>query len=175
MTNWTINAINTINHNDVEYIYVPFNYALFRDKSNQTHRQFKKIITRQGEIKPCFLFEVEKHRQCLLSEAHEECGRCNNSTSAKINQDRTLLEKRLKSFCLAIYTVSSMGEHLPYKQRVIGSSPIQCTKMGRYDQWRCQRAVNPSRKIQRRFDSYSAHHMVSVVQWLGHKFVALGM
>ena len=34
MTNWTINAINTINHNDVEYIYVPFNYALFRDKSN---------------------------------------------------------------------------------------------------------------------------------------------
>ena len=35
MKNWTINAINTINHNDVEYIYVPFSHALFRDKSNQ--------------------------------------------------------------------------------------------------------------------------------------------
>lgn len=34
MTNWTINAINTMNHNDVEYIYVPFSHALFRDKSN---------------------------------------------------------------------------------------------------------------------------------------------
>ena len=81
MTNWTINAINTINHNDVEYIYVPFNYALFRDKSNQTHRQFEKIITRQGETKPCFLF-------------------------ARLAQ---------------------LGEHLPYKQRVVGSSPTGCT------------------------------------------------
>ena len=81
MTNWTINAINTINHNDVEYIYVPFNYALFRDKSNQTHRQFKKIITRQGETKPCFLF-------------------------ARLAQ---------------------LGEHLPYKQRVVGSSPTRST------------------------------------------------
>ena len=33
MRNWTINAINTINHSDVEYIYVPFQDALFRDKS----------------------------------------------------------------------------------------------------------------------------------------------
>ena len=66
MTNWTINAINTINHNDVEYIYVPFNHALFRDKSNQTHKQFKKIITRQGETKPCFLFEVEKHSRMFV-------------------------------------------------------------------------------------------------------------
>ena len=86
MTNWTINAINTINHNDVEYIYVPFNYALFRDKSNQTHRQFEKIITRQGETKPCFLF-------------------------ARLAQ---------------------LGEHLPYKQRVVGSSPTGCTSMGGY-------------------------------------------
>ena len=33
MTNWTINTNITINHNDVEYIYVPFKDALFREKS----------------------------------------------------------------------------------------------------------------------------------------------
>ena len=66
MTNWTINAINTINHNDVEYIYVPFKDALFRDKSNQAHSSTNEIITRQGGLKPCFLFEVEKHSRMFV-------------------------------------------------------------------------------------------------------------
>ena len=32
MKNWNMTNI-TINHNDVEYIYVPFKDALFREKS----------------------------------------------------------------------------------------------------------------------------------------------
>ena len=56
MMNWNINTIANEHNYSVEYIYVPFSHALFRDKSNQTHMQFKKIITRQGETKPCFLF-----------------------------------------------------------------------------------------------------------------------
>ena len=34
MKNWN-NTIITINYTGVEYIYVPFKNALFRDKSNQ--------------------------------------------------------------------------------------------------------------------------------------------
>ena len=42
MKNWNMTNI-TINHNDVEYIYVPFKDALFREKSIQTHRQFDRL------------------------------------------------------------------------------------------------------------------------------------
>ena len=42
MTNWN-STIITINHTSVEYIYVPFQDALFREKSIQTHRQFNRL------------------------------------------------------------------------------------------------------------------------------------
>ena len=35
--------IMTIEHNSVEYINVPFKYALFRDKSNQAHNSKMKL------------------------------------------------------------------------------------------------------------------------------------
>ena len=35
--------IMTIKHNSVEYINVPFKYALFRDKSNQAHNSKMKL------------------------------------------------------------------------------------------------------------------------------------
>lgn len=71
MANWTM---ITIEHNyNVEYIDVPFEDALFRDKSNQAHSSINEIITRQGETKPCFLFEVRETQQNgLFTETHEE-------------------------------------------------------------------------------------------------------
>ena len=41
MKRWNTKNI-TINHS-VEYIYVPFKDALFREKSIQTHRQFGRL------------------------------------------------------------------------------------------------------------------------------------
>ena len=56
--NWT-NEYKYENANMI--IDVPFKDALFRDKSRQSRNTINTVGTRQGEIKPCFLFR-EKHR-----------------------------------------------------------------------------------------------------------------
>ena len=43
MMNWNINTITNEHNYSVEYIYVPFKDALFREKSIQTHRQFDRL------------------------------------------------------------------------------------------------------------------------------------
>ena len=73
--------IMTIEHNSVEYINVPFKYALFRDKSNQAHNSKMKLELNKAN-KALFLFAL----------------------------------------------LAQQGEHLLYTQKVIGSSPIECTK-----------------------------------------------
>ena len=43
MMNWNINTITNEHNYSVEYIYVPFRDALFREKSIQTHRKFDRL------------------------------------------------------------------------------------------------------------------------------------
>ena len=49
--------IMTIEHNSVEYINVPFKYALFRDKSNQAHNSKMKLELDKAN-KALFLFAL---------------------------------------------------------------------------------------------------------------------
>ena len=57
MMNWNINTITNEHNYSVEYIYVPFRDALFREKSIQTHRKFDRLSL--GKAKQSLAFYLE--------------------------------------------------------------------------------------------------------------------
>ena len=58
MMNWNINTIANEHNYSVEYIYVPFKDALFREKSIQTHRQFDRLSL--GKAKQSLAFYLKQ-------------------------------------------------------------------------------------------------------------------
>ena len=65
--------------------------------------------------------------------------------------------------------IAQLGEHLPYKQGVIGSSPIASTIRGRVVQLVRMPACHAGG---RRFEPVPGRHMVGVVKWLRPRVVA---
>lgn len=65
MANLAINTITIEHNNSVEYIDVPFNDALFRDKSNQAHSSTNEIITRQGDNSLAFYLHAQLNRKSI--------------------------------------------------------------------------------------------------------------
>ena len=78
--------IMTIEHNSVEYINVPFKYALFRDKSNQAHNSKMKLELDKANKALSFYLKQRNIVEYLFTEAHKKCGYCSISTSANTRQ-----------------------------------------------------------------------------------------
>ena len=62
--------IMTIEHNSVEYINVPFKYALFRDKSNQAHNSKMKLELDKANKALSFYLKQRNIVEYLFTEAH---------------------------------------------------------------------------------------------------------